>query len=247
MIDKELTKSWYARPSEVGAWLDTRIQEGARVLEVGPGKTPFSRATHFIDAYWDEGYAVKNIVERGVYIPCNVDLEDIPFPDKYFDFVFTSHVLEDLRYPTRLCREMSRVAKAGFSTTPSPIVEFCRGPQSAWRGQLHHNWFVYSDRSTLFFLRKNVLVEHLDFPTEEKIEKAILGNDLLAHTYHYWEGALNYVEVTPENIWTDYGDEVIKAVQSGIHGTSAFLLDIVKELKSTHPDDRALSIDLAAA
>ena len=52
-----------------------------------------------------------------------------PFPDKTFDFVVCSHLLEDVRDPITVCRELCRVGKAGYIETPSRIREiFSKGP-----------------------------------------------------------------------------------------------------------------------
>lgn len=232
MIEIGLTNSWYSRPAELGIWLNTLIAEGARVLEIGPGHTPFFRSTHFIDAYWDQGYAVSGMVPGAAYVACNVDVEEIPFPDKYFDFVFSSHVLEDLCYPVRVCKEMSRVGKAGFSTTPSPIAEFCRGPQSVWRGHQHHNWFVYASGGTLHFLKKSVMIEHINFPNEAAIEGIILQNDFLAHTYYPWEGEMNAVEDVSwmeGDVVRKYAACVEQSISDGINGTKQFLVRLLSE------------------
>jgi hypothetical protein len=37
------------------------------------------------------------------------------------------HMLEDMYNPFPICAEMSRVAKAGYVETPSPVAELCRG------------------------------------------------------------------------------------------------------------------------
>lgn len=226
MIEKDKTEDWYKRPPEVGIWINGKIREGARVLEIGPGIKPFFKATHFIDAYFDQGYARTDLLGGGVHVSCNVDVETIPFPDKYFDFVFSSHVLEDLRYPMRACAEMSRVAKAGFSTTPSPLVEFCRGAQSVWRGHLHHHWFVYPSDGVLHFLNKNVSVEYAEFPQEEMLEQIILKSPWLAHSYYYWEGEMKTAEVNVPR-YGDYPGLVMEAVKDGMVSTKDFLAGIL--------------------
>lgn len=190
------------------------------------------KATHFIDAYWNQGIAETNLDNGACYVTCNVDIEDIPFPDKYFDFVFSSHVLEDLRFPMRLCKEMSRVGKAGISMTPSPLVEFCRGTEASWRGYFHHNWFVYSSEGVLYFLDKNVTIEHLDISFEETVEKLIMANPWLAHTYHYWEGELVFQNIDYGRYnghIENYPGAILTAIREGASGTRAFLSTLLSE------------------
>ena len=55
----------------------------------------------------------------------NLDLNvfPYPFPDKHFDFLICSHVLEHLVDPVRSCSEFSRIAKAGYIEVPFYCVD----------------------------------------------------------------------------------------------------------------------------
>jgi SAM-dependent methyltransferase len=137
------------------------IARGAeRVLDVGGWYRPLRLATHAMDL---QPYATRRLEEAldpgepervtaetwTVHDAC---LAPWPYPDKYFDFVFCSHLLEDVRDPLLVCREMSRVARAGYVETPSRLREiYCK--QRGFRlrrafggmpeiGFHHHRWFV---------------------------------------------------------------------------------------------------------
>ncbi len=146
--------------------IERRLKSGARVLDVGGAVTVFHRSTHVIDILpldqaqriWARrGGRVPSIAPEN-WIPQDIcGARPFPFADKYFDFAICSHTLEDVRDPLRVCAEMSRVAKAGYIETPSPIVELTRGMDPwgrSWVGHYHHRWIVSVENGTLVFLFK---------------------------------------------------------------------------------------------
>jgi hypothetical protein len=165
-----------------------RLPAGARVLEIGPGHIPFPRADTFVD--------LRDLPNVKVV---KVDANDnpLPFGDNEFDFVYARHVLEDMHNPFMLCREMSRVAKAGYIETPSPLCEYLRGVDGGappWRGYNHHLYFVWPLLGTLYFLGKFPIVEHINFPDGQETQYLDLlrtGPDMW-NTRFYWEGDLKY-------------------------------------------------------
>ena len=84
MLTNEDQKHWRPQPESL-AYVSSLIAEGAKVLEIGPGQIPFSKATHFIDMTPGENR-----------IRCDVQFEPLPFEDKSFDFIYTRHTIEDL-------------------------------------------------------------------------------------------------------------------------------------------------------
>jgi len=87
-----------------------------------------------------------------------------PFPDKHFDFSFCSHLLEDVRDPLVVLRELSRVCRAGYIETPSRVREIfsrTRFPRlAAWLGRTPeagftaHRWYVEYLEGEFRFLAK---------------------------------------------------------------------------------------------
>ena len=99
------------------------IRPGDKVLDIGSGNVPFHAATHLADLAVDDdrygraGVPFKHVEGKPVY---RCDIEQLPFGDKEFDFVYCSHVLEHVHHPERACRELMRVARRGYIETPSP-------------------------------------------------------------------------------------------------------------------------------
>ena len=143
-----------------------------RVLDVGGWFHPFNLATHVLDlgSYETRHTAHALDPEDGerftaaTWIIHDACREPWPFPDKHFDFVVCSHLLEDVRDPLAVCREMCRVAKAGYVETPSRLREIF-GKKHFFRlhamlggvpevGFYHHRWFVEAEGAHLRFTAK---------------------------------------------------------------------------------------------
>ena len=179
----EQDKKHWAPIPEVIDWLCQRIPDGAKVLEIGPGHVPFPKATEFVD--WDPKRELPGPVHK-------VDLgaDPLPFADKAFEFVYCRHVLEDMFNPFPLCKEMSRVGKAGYVETPSPIAEMGRGVDGGsppYRGYHHHRWIVWSKLNQLNFVSKYPMVEYLEL-NDVGIVAALRADPMNWNTDHLWEG-----------------------------------------------------------
>jgi len=144
------------------------LPESARVLDLGGWAAPLNRADWVIDAmpYGTRGAIAPHGVgpgpprfTEGTWITRDLcDREPYPFDDDFFDFAVCTFTLEDLRDPVGVCREMSRVAKAGYVEVPSLVDELSwqvREPSGGpWLGHDHHLWFCIPEESGLAFLKK---------------------------------------------------------------------------------------------
>jgi SAM-dependent methyltransferase len=190
--------------------------ESARVLDVGGWYQPFNLATHVIDlgsyetrhsaAALDPEDAERFSAET--WVTHDVCLSPWPYPDKFFDFVFCSHLLEDVRDPLTVCRELVRVAKAGYIETPSRLREiFAKDRFAALKlmaarvpeiGFHHHRWFVEAEGTHLKFTAKTAaLSERRDYyltraDVGRKLSEAESGLGL------FWTG-----EFSAEEVFTD--------------------------------------------
>jgi hypothetical protein len=136
------------------------------VLDVGGWIQPFTRADWVIDVMpygtrgqdgtqgWGaERFGPDTWVEHDI-----CDHEPWPFADGQFDFVTCAHTLEDVRDPIWVCRELTRVARAGYIEVPSRLEEHCYGFQGPWVGWGHHRWFVEIDGDRLEFVMKHHVI-----------------------------------------------------------------------------------------
>jgi hypothetical protein len=113
------------------------IGDGERVLEIGGGGNPFSRADVLVDVdfqtgrHRDGGGVCKGA--SGHYV--QADLAALPFREKSFDFVICIQVLEHVDDPGSACDELMRVAHRGFIETPRKWTEY-------YAGHPTHQWLV---------------------------------------------------------------------------------------------------------
>jgi predicted SAM-dependent methyltransferase/glycosyltransferase involved in cell wall biosynthesis len=129
---------------------DFEIRKGDKVLDIGSGHNPFPLATHLADislsdhSYGRAGVPFKHIDNKPVY---EFAVENIPFADKEFDFVYCSHVLEHSVDPQRACEELMRVAKRGYIETPSRAKDL-------WLNSAiisNHKWNLRIENDVLVF------------------------------------------------------------------------------------------------
>ena len=192
--------------------LRSRAEACARVLDVGGWYQPFNLATHVIDLCPYESRRVHEALDpenperfsAETWTEHDVCATPWPYPDKYFDFVFCSHLLEDVRDPIAVCRELNRVAKSGYIETPSRTREifikqrlfFLRSisgniPEV---GFYHHRWFVEQESDRLRFTAKTTaLLQNRN----QYITRGDLGRKLTEEESGlgmFWEGKFTYEE-----------------------------------------------------
>lgn len=200
-------KHWAPIPQVVD-YVASLIPEGARVLEVGPGHMPFRRATHFVD-YVQRGSLPITI--------CDVANDPLPFADKSFEFVYCRHVIEDMYNPFPLIREMSRVGKAGYIETPSPIAELCRGVDGGsppYRGYHHHRFIVWVQDGQLRLVSKYPMVEYLSFD-DDGLTRDLRASPVYWNTVYLWRNVINLKHLQNDldfDLPQDYGHVLKTAV-----------------------------------
>ena len=128
-----------------------------KLLDIGGWYAPCKQATHMVDIMPFEtmnvagayGYGALRIT-REHYVQRDLgEMTRLPFRDQEFDFVVCRHTLEDIKDPITTCREMMRVAKAGYLETPHRLYESTKGVERHWWcGHYHHRWLVEIDQPT---------------------------------------------------------------------------------------------------
>lgn len=138
------------------------IQSSDRVLDVGCGGWPFKHATHLADKYPETTTHRTESLARDHRPFHQVDLEQLPFSDKSFDFVFCSHVLEHTDNPGTAMRELCRVGKRGYVEVPTRLSDVMF---NFTRLENHHKWHGLVVKDTV------ILIEWSDSERRE------LGNE----------------------------------------------------------------------
>jgi len=94
-----------------------RLRRGDRILELGCGTgdnfRELSRICPDIEFHGVDLYSPQEAPPRILYQRVDLDHDSLPYNDAFFDGVILTHVLEHLREPLRIGREINRVMKPG--------------------------------------------------------------------------------------------------------------------------------------
>jgi ubiquinone/menaquinone biosynthesis C-methylase UbiE len=105
------------------------IQEGERVLEIGPGATPFHRSDVLLEMEFGDENEYAAQFGHGEKLKTDKKLvfykgDVFPFGDKEFDYVICSHVLEHVENVPGFLQEVFRVGKKGYFEYPLIYYEY---------------------------------------------------------------------------------------------------------------------------
>ena len=86
------------------------------ILDIGCGYSANEHATVICDTLdLKQHYKDRNFVK--------ISGKELPFKDKEFDFVITSHVLEHVEDPELFLKEIQRVSKSGYIEVPTKLED----------------------------------------------------------------------------------------------------------------------------
>lgn len=115
----------FRKPAKRAAWQYVLGAEGerigGRILEIGPGRNPWPRAHAYADV--DDAFLAPLRAAGKETAVANLGAGKLPWPDKHFDFVLASHVIEHVEDPVAAAREIGRVGKAGLIVCPSAFKD----------------------------------------------------------------------------------------------------------------------------
>jgi SAM-dependent methyltransferase len=150
------------------ALLEEAARLGQRVLDVGGGVGPWHQSAHILDILPFDRERMQTTMwggdRPGGWQPEQYTQQDIcdgkwPFADGAFDVGYSAGVLEDLRDPIFVAREMQRVCRRVILEGPSRLCEQTAGiDHQRWSGFWHHRWMMYEQDSSLIFQRKTYLI-----------------------------------------------------------------------------------------
>ena len=95
-----------------------------------------------------------------------------------FDFLVSTHTIEDISAASLACTMFSRIAKEGFIAIPSKYKELSRF-QGPWRGYIHHRW-IYDVRGDQFLgYPKQSFIDYMAYIEDWANKNAPEGRDEL--------------------------------------------------------------------
>lgn len=151
LLYKGLKRAIRKRFSYQRRFIDFNIKKNELVLDIGSGADAFPLATHLADLYLEEtshrpgGGAVKK--DARPFVIC--DIQQTPFKDNAFDFVYCSHLLEHVDNPAEACEELMRIGKRGYIETPTRMSDILF---NFTRLKNHHTWHIVLVDHTLVFI-----------------------------------------------------------------------------------------------
>lgn len=177
------------------------------LIDVGANANPWTKdyITHAVDiekCNLGQKQFIGNISDVDVWN------EVLDYVEKHgkFDFLVSTHTIEDISAAPMVCNMFSRIAKQGFIAIPSKYSELhCH--EGPWRGYIHHRWIYdikdgnfigYPKQSFLEYMtyidewvRKNPKdgKEELQFFWKDEIKLNVVNNDHLGPT---WSAVVNY-------------------------------------------------------
>ena len=132
------------------------INSGDKVLEIGPGSTPYYRSNVFLEIKYDfekDAIAQRGEIENHLITNKEIVYYDgglFPFKDKEFDYIICSHVIEHVADIKLFLSEMFRVANKGYLEYPLIYFEFL------YNIDVHLNIIKYDfDNSVLYYQKKS--------------------------------------------------------------------------------------------
>jgi len=128
------------------------IEEGDKVLEIGPGATPYFRSNVLLEKKFENeavyqaqfGNTGKLVTDKEIVF---YEGDVFPFKDKEFDYVICSHVLEHVENVPVFLEEVFRVASKGYFEYPLIYYEYL------YNFDVHLNYLKY-DGKVLKYMKK---------------------------------------------------------------------------------------------
>jgi len=129
-----------------------KVKDGDKVLDIGSGGSPFPYATQLVDKYPEKTHHRYEKFKTNQLPFTQADVEKLPFEDKTFDYVYCSHVLEHVANPVQALNEIQRVGKRGFIEVPTKMSDTIF---NYTRLGDFHKWYINKVGDKLVFIEYN--------------------------------------------------------------------------------------------
>lgn len=200
----------FSYPHQVLSFLQRKvlfdIHPGDLVLDVGSGDKPFWRADVIADkdTIDDAQRASGGMLIDRKKLFIEADVENLPFKDKSFDFVFCAHLLEHVEHPDRAIKELTRVAKRGYIEVPGAIGDiFIPFPVHLWLCDYRDGILTFYQKTTTKSFPEQVM---------ERFGSQVLYDPAFSYLMAkkssnyfirvFWEGSLSYKVIRNKDPYT---------------------------------------------
>ena len=168
----------------------TSIQKTDRVLEIGPGSTPFHRSDEFLELKYETeleeqkqfGHTGKFVTSKKIHY---YNGEKFPFDDLEFDYIICSHVLEHVVDIPFFLSEIFRVSKKGYLEYPNINYDYLVDIKE-------HINFIKKEKDTIYWIKKKEsplsVFEDIQEVFHEMLKKGHLRTLLKTNPEFFFEG-----------------------------------------------------------
>ena len=181
------------------------VKNGESVLDIGGGHSPLPEATVVVEYNLTSGHDRDGhtVVLDARYM--EGDAQNLPFPDKSFDFAYASHVFEHVREPALACSEMIRVAQRGYIETPRKLTELYAGyPSHRWLVDVYDGVLTFERRWFIESPFQNCVLAHVHNFKGAR-EKALVDFRNLCCVQFPWQGDFKFAVIERPG-WRDEFD-----------------------------------------
>ena len=150
------------------------------ILDIGCGYRPHQNASVIADIQ-----DFSNFYKKRKFI--QIKGKNLPFKDKEFDFVISSHVIEHIEDFEFFIKELERISSKGYIELPSRL-----GDNLVFENKNDHIWWFYYNDTTnnLIASKRNQLIEpFITVSTAKLFEKIFRESFVIELT---WEEKINY-------------------------------------------------------
>jgi len=151
-----------------------------KILDVGCGFRAHPKASIIADVQdMYEFYKDRKFIK--------INEKKLPFKDKEFDFVISSHVIEHVEDFEFFIKELERISSKGYIELPSRL-----GDNLVFENKTDHKWwFLYDDiKNILLASKKNQLLDPFITVSLAKNLEIIFRESLVIEIY--WENKIDY-------------------------------------------------------
>lgn len=125
------------------------INFGSKVLDIGSGGEPFPEANFLIDRYPGKTQHRYNKLITNNLPFTQGSVEQLPYKNKTFDFVYCAHVLEHVDNPSHALNEIQRIGKRGYIEVPTKMSDIVFNFAKL---KHFHKWHISVVGNTLIFI-----------------------------------------------------------------------------------------------
>ena len=150
------------------------------ILDIGCGYRPHKNASVIADIKdFSNFYKEKKFIQ--------IKDKNLPFKDKEFDFVISSHVIEHVDDFEFFVKELERITSKGYIELPSRL-----GDNLVFENKNDHIWWFYFDdvSNKLVVSKKNQLIDPFINVSSSKIFEEIFRESFVLELM--WEDKINY-------------------------------------------------------